>query len=186
MTEMTMTFFNILNNEIIINNIFMTKKTLTQQWKRPSHSSCVKKSKRQKQQLWWIQKVNQPKVIKFEKKNQNWRKTEKETIQNLNYDTRHPTVNILQQWIELRRKKIVTLKPTGDSTLTACFFQAVAGMFLSTSVSIRMQPTLVEGLLSGFVCRCFLSLLQMGQSTSAINNSSINSSNNNNNSKATT
>ena len=65
-----------------------------------------------------------------------------------------PPWTFLQQRIELRRKKIVTLKPTGDSTLTACFFQAVAGMFLSMSVSTRMQPTPVQWILLGFVCRC--------------------------------
>ena len=72
----------------------------------------------------------------------------------------HPIVNF---HVELTRKKIFTLKPTGDSTLTACFFQAVAGMFLSMSVSIKTQLSPVQRLLLGFVCRCFPSLLQIGQ-----------------------
>ena len=45
------------------------------------------------------------------------------------------------------------MKPSGYSTLTACFFQAVAGMFLSFTVSIGMNQTPIDKFLLGFVCR---------------------------------
>ena len=77
---------------------------------------------------------------------------EKNMVSTLNHEALS-LITKLHLFFQVRQSTSIT-----GNTLTACFFQAIAGVSLFFTISIVMNQTRFDKFLLGFVCRCLLSI----------------------------